>query len=412
MRTAAVLPAVLVLLSGCSPEPSRSGTEPASLAPAPLRTGLDVLQATGFAGLRGKRVGIVTNHTGVDRSLRALPEIVAAADGVTLAAVFGPEHGVTGAAAAGDGVKGGVDPRLGVPVHSLYGEVRRPTREMLSGIDVLLYDMQDAGSRAYTYLSTLKEVLAAAGEAKIEVWVLDRPSPCGVDAYEGPVLEPGRESFVGCHPLPIRPGLTVGEFARMVNEESAVAAPLRVIAMEGYRRDMQYEATGLVWIAPSPNIPTADTALVYAGTVLIEGTNLSEGRGTTRPFQLIGAPWLDGRRIVEALGAADLPGCALRAVTFTPWDSKHEGKECGGVEIHVTDRRTLRPVALLTALLLAVARTHPARFEFKKETFDRLAGTSRLREEIEKGVPLEEIVEGWRPGLEEYAARRGRYLLY
>jgi len=412
MRIAAALPAVLALLAGCRPPTPRAATEPASLAAAPFRTGLDVLQATGLADLRGKRVGVVTNHTGLDRSLRSLPEIVGAADGVTLAAVFGPEHGVTGAVAAGDGVKGGVDPRLGVPVHSLYGEVRRPTREMLAGIDVLLYDMQDAGSRAYTYLSTLKEVLAAAGESRVEVWVLDRPSPCGVDAYEGPVLEPGRESFVGCHAVPLRPGLTVGEFARMVNEESALGASLRVIAMEGYRRDMHLESTGLVWIAPSPNIPTVDTALVYAGTVLIEGTNLSEGRGTTRPFQLIGAPWLDGRRIVETLGAAGLPGCALRAATFTPWDSKHEGKECGGVEVHVTDRRALRPVALVTALLLAVVRTHPDQFQFKKETFDRLAGTSKMREAIEKGAPLEEIVESWRPGLEEYAARRGKYLLY
>jgi len=412
MRIAAALPAALVLLSGCRPATPRAGTEAPLRAAAPFRTGLDVLQATGFAALRGKRVGVVTNPTGVDRSLRALPEIVAAADGVTLAAVFGPEHGVTGAGAAGDRVKGVVDPRLGVPVHSLYGEVRRPTREMLAGIDVLLYDMQDAGSRAYTYLSTLKEVLVAAGESRVEVWVLDRPSPCGVDAYEGPVLEPGRESFVGCHAVPLRPGLTVGEFARMVNEESALGASLRVIPMEGYRRDLEYEATGLVWIAPSPNIPTVDTALVYAGTVLIEGTNLSEGRGTTRPFQLIGAPWLDGRRIVEALDAVALPGCALRAATFTPWDSKHEGKECGGVEIHVTDRRSFRPVALATALLLAVTRSHPDRFELKKETFDRLAGTSRLREAIEKGAPLEEIVESWKSGLEEYARRRAKYLLY
>jgi uncharacterized protein YbbC (DUF1343 family) len=399
--------ALAACVSACTArEPPGPGT-----APHP-RTGLDVLQAEGFTRLRGKRVGVITNPTGSDRSLRSLPDLLAGADGVKLAAIFGPEHGAAGAAAAGDAVGHAVDPRTGVPVHSLYGSVRRPTRAMLEGIDLLLFDIQDVGVRTYTYLATLAEALAASAEAGIPLWVLDRPVPLFGDIVEGPVLEPGRESFVGPHRVPLRHGLTPGEFARMVNEERRLGAQLEVVALEGWRRDVPYEAFGLVWIGPSPNIPTLDTAFVYAGMVLLEGTNLSEGRGTARPFHLAGAPWVDADRVADELRGLDLPGCAFRAARFVPTASKHAGVECAGIDLHVTDRRAFRPVAAAVALLLAVKRAHPDRLEIRRDTFDRLAGTAALREAIEAGASLEEITARWTTSLEEYARRRARFLLY
>jgi uncharacterized protein YbbC (DUF1343 family) len=384
---------------------------PPGAAPAP-RTGLDVLQAEGFARLRGKRVGVITNPTGCDRSLESLPDLLARAEGVTLAAIFGPEHGAAGAAAAGDSVAHAVDPRTGVPVHSLYGDVRRTTRAMLDCIDLLVFDIQDVGVRTYTYLATLAEALAAAGEAGIPLWVLDRPVPLFGDILEGPVLEPGRESFVGPHTIPLRHGLTPGEFARMANHERGLGADLDVVAMEGWRRDVPYEAFGLIWIAPSPNIPTLDAAFAYAGMVLLEGTNLSEGRGTARPFQLAGAPWVDADRVARDLKALGLPGCVFRPARFVPSASKHAGVECAGVDLHVTDRRAFRSVPAAVALLLAVKRAHPDRLEIRKQAFDRLAGTPALREAIEAGAPLAGIIASWRPALDEYESRRARFLLY
>jgi uncharacterized protein YbbC (DUF1343 family) len=357
-------------------------------------------------------VGVITNPTGADRSLERIVDLIAAADGVKLVAIFGPEHGIAGAAGAGDAVGSSVDARTGVPVHSLYGETRRPTRAMLDGIDLLVFDMQDAGARTYTYLSTLVEALGAASEAGIPLWVLDRPAPLFADIVEGPVLEAGRESFVGPHTLALRHGLTPGEFARMVNEERGLRADLQVVAMEGYARDTPYEAFGMVWVAPSPNLPTLDAAFVYAGMVLLEGTNLSEGRGTARPFQLVGAPWIDGDRLARSLRALALPGCALRAARFVPSASKHAGVECEGIDLHVTDRRAFQPVATAVALLLAVRAAHPDRLEIRKDAFDRLAGTPTLREAIEAGTPLAGITAGWRPALEEYSRRRERFLLY
>jgi uncharacterized protein YbbC (DUF1343 family) len=375
-------------------------------------TGLDRLAEEGFAPLRGKRVGVVTNATGVDREMRGLPQLLASAGGVTLVAIFAPEHGISGAAAAGKLVEDSSDPRTRVPVHSLYGSQRKPTREMLQGIDVLLFDIQDVGARPYTYLSTLVEVLDAAGECGVDVWVLDRPLAAGGRRVEGPVLEESFRSFVGAHTIALRHGLTPGEFARLVRDERKLPVKLRVFSMEGYRSDLPYDCTGLVWVPPSPNIPTLDTVAVYPGMVLLEGTNLSEGRGTTRPFQLVGAPWVDPEATASRLQEMKLEGALFRPARFIPWDSKYDGEECGGVEIHVTDRRSLEAVRVAVSILAAVRDLHPGKLEFRAESFDRLAGTRSLREALERGDSARAILESWKPALDAYRMRSQKYLLY
>ncbi|HLU49533.1 MAG TPA: DUF1343 domain-containing protein, partial [Planctomycetota bacterium] len=346
------------------------------------------------------------------RSLASIVDLIARIEGVELVAIFGPEHGFRGAEQAGDKVGDARDPRTGVPVHSLYGATRRPTPEMLEGIDVILFDIQDVGVRAYTYLSTLVEVLHAAKENGVEVWVLDRPVPTGADRIEGPILEAGRESFVGAHMIPLRHGLTAGEFALLVDREREIGASPRIVRMENYRRDMTWEETGIPWVAPSPNIPTVDIALIYAGMVLIEGTNLSEGRGTTRPFQLVGAPWIDGARLAEELRALELPGVLFREAWFTPTFSKHDGKACQGVEIHVTDRRAYRSVRTALEVIAAVRRFWPEDFRFRESGFDRLAGTAKLREALLAGTPPAEIESEWEASLEAWRKKHEGLLLY
>lgn len=375
-----------------------------------LQTGLDVLQSQDFASLRGQRVGVVTNPTGVDRQFVSLSRLVQSAPEVSLVAVFGPEHGLLGSSQAGVKVDDAQDAQI--PVYSLYGETRRPTPAMLRGIDVLLFDIQDIGVRTYTYLATLLEVLRSAAEYDVEVWVLDRPVPLGGRVVEGPVLEVEFQSFVGPHTIPLRHGLTAGEFATMVNEEVQIDAKLKVIPMRNYSRSLLQQRIDLLWIAPSPNIPTADTALVYAGSVLIEGTNLSEGRGTTRPFHLIGAPWLNGELVTQRLAAFSLPGCRFRAAQFKPWMSKYKGEECGAVEIYVEDRTAFRPITAAVALLTVVRDLYPNQFQIDAQRFDRLAGNSRLRRDIEAGLTYDRIVAGWSAALEKYEQRRAKFLLY
>ena len=377
-----------------------------------FRTGLEVLAAADFAALQGKRVGVVTNHTGVDRELVSTIDRLHRASGVELGAIFGPEHGARGDAQAGDAVGDGIDERTGVRMYSLYGERRRPSAASLAGLDAVLFDIQDIGVRTYTYLSTLVEVLGAAAESGVEVWVLDRPVPIGAEQVQGPLLEPGFESFVGAHTIPLRHGLTAGEFARMVNEEREFGASLRIVEMEGYRREMSFRDTELPWVATSPNIPTVDTALLYSGTVLIEGTNLSEGRGTTRPFHLVGAPWLDASELARRLAATGLQGVRFRPTRFTPTFSKYRGESCAGVEIHVVAPNVANPFRATVALLLHVRAMHPSELSWRAEFFDKLAGSTALREAIERGDPLERIVARSERPIAEYLERRKRFLLY
>src|SRR5512133_1953917 len=306
-----------------------------------VRSGLEVLAAGRFRALAGRRVGLVCNPTAVTRDLVHAADLLHAASGVRLAALFGPEHGVRGDAQYMAAVGGERDPRTGLPVHSLYGETAeslKPAPEALRGLDALVFDIQDVGARYYTYQATMMLCMEAAAAARLAFVVLDRPNPLGGLAVEGPRLRPGFESFCGLHDLAVRHGMTVGELALLFRAERKLELELEGVLCEGWRRGVGYRGTGLPWVFPSPNMPTPETALVYPGMCLLEGTNLSEGRGTTRPFELFGAPWLDSGRLADELRALKLPGVAFRPVSFQPAFDKHAGKRCHGAELFVTDR--------------------------------------------------------------------------
>ena len=321
-------------------------------------------------------------------------------------AIFSPEHGFSG------DVQAGVLVPHKSRIYSLYGAHRAPTPEMLRGVDLLVYDIQDVGVRFYTYISTLYECMKAAAREGIPLIVLDRPNPIGGDRIEGPLLDASLVSFVGAHPLPIRYGMTVGELARLFNQEGNLGCELRVVPMAGWTRSHWYDETGLVWIPPSPNMPTLTTATLYAGMCLLEGTNLSEGRGTTRPFELVGAPWLDATRLAAALNALELDGVHFRVQSFTPTFSKFKGQVCQGVQIHIVDRDRFDPIACALHLLRQTLDLHPEEFKFHDQMFDLLAGQSGLRSDLLQGVEVEQTVASWLPGLEAFRERRSRHLLY
>ncbi|HET8628563.1 MAG TPA: DUF1343 domain-containing protein [Thermomicrobiales bacterium] len=382
--------------------------------------GAERLRREGFARLRGRRVGLLTNPTGVTADLTPTADLLAAAPGVELVALFAPEHGLAAGAAAGAAVASAVHPRLGVPVHSLYGERRAPAPEHLAALDLLTIDLQDVGARFFTYASTVALALEACARRGTPVLLLDRPNPIGGLTLEGPVLDPACRSFVGLLPVPIRHGLTLGELARYANATLGYGATLEVLPLAGWRREHWHDRTGLPWVLPSPNMPTLDTATVYPGTCLLEGTNLSEGRGTTRPFELVGAPWLDGEALTAMLNALALPGVRWRAAAFTPGHGRiHAGAPCGGVQLHVTDRAAFRPVAAALHLLAAVRRLAPDDFAWRppaapdgRPFFDLLAGAPAVRAALDTGVPVAEIVASWQPDLARFADERRAYLLY
>jgi uncharacterized protein YbbC (DUF1343 family) len=308
-----------------------------------------------------------------------------------------------------------------VPVYSLYSETREPTAEMLRDVDVLVADLQDVGTRIYTYIYTMANCLVAARKHGIKVIVCDRPNPIGGDAVEGPMLVRGFESFVGLYPLPMRHGMTIGELARLFNDAFGIGADLEVIPMDGWTRGMYFDATGIPFVLPSPNIPTLDSAIVYPGTVLFEGTNVSEGRGTTRPFEMLGAPWVEAERFTDGMNALGLPGVRFRAAVIEPVFHKHAGTSCGGCQIHVLDRRTFRPVETGVALLAAFREADPDRFRWRDPPYeyehtllpiDILAGSAALRGQIEAGVPARDIAQSWEPGLAAFTPTRERFLLY
>lgn len=381
---------------------------------SPLVPGIEVLLTERLDLLRGRRVGLVTNPTGVDRTLRSSVDLLARHPEVELVALFGPEHGVRGDAQAGDRVGASVDRATGLPVHSLYGEHREPTAEMLRGIDLLVFDVQDVGARYYTYPYTLANVLRAARRAGIPVVVADRPNPIGGTRVEGPVLDPAQASFVGQFPIPVRHGMTIGELARLFNEAFGIGAKLDVVPMRGWRRDQAEPGRTLPWILPSPNMPTPDTALVYPGTALLEGTNLSEGRGTTRPFEIVGAPFVDADALAARMNALGLPGVRFRPVWFTPSFSKHAGLLCGGVQLHVTDAQAFRPVRTGIALLAVAHALYPRQFAFlegEPPFFDQLSGHAWIREALMAGASFEAIEARWQPALQQFEQLRRRYLL-
>ena len=381
--------------------------------------GIEVLLHEQAGELQGKRIGLVTNMTGVDRELRSDIDLLAARKDFHLVALFGPEHGVRGDAQAGAHVESSRDAATGLPVHSLYGEHREPDAEMLQGIDVLLFDIQDIGARYYTYAYTLANVLRAAKKQGVPVWVLDRPNPIGGEKVEGPVLEPAFASFVGLFPIPVRHGMTIGELARLFNAEFDIGAQLRVVPMRGWKRSDAEPGDAMPWVPPSPNMPTRDTALVYPGMGLIEGTNVSEGRGTTRPFETVGAPFVDARQLADTLNALDLPGVRFRPTWFTPSFSKNEGQSCGGVQLHVTDRESFQSFRTGLAVVKALHDLYPQQFRFQSDApgasagfFDKLAGNAWIREGIEHGESLDALQARWQPALEEFQRVRLRYLLY
>ena len=382
--------------------------------------GIDRLLASGE--LAGRRVGLVCNPASIDAAYRHTAERLRQAPDLTLAALFGPQHGFRS-----DVQDNMVEtpharhPAWDIPIHSLYSDHREPTAAMLDGLDVLVVDLQDVGTRVYTYIYTLANCLRAAARHGLPVVVCDRPNPIGGTQVEGPLLEPGYESFVGQFPIPLRHGMTIGELARLFNDHFGLGAELQVARLGGWERPAYHDATRLPWVMPSPNLPTLDSAVVYPGAVLFEGTNLSEGRGTTRPFELLGAPWVDGEALAARLADAALPGVAARAAHFEPTFQKHAGRPCGGCQLHVTDRAAFRPVLTAVAVLQAIRRADPARFAWReppyeyertKQPIDILAGSDGLRRELDADVDAREIAAGWEADVAAFAAVRSRFLLY
>ena len=388
-----------------------------------VATGLERLLADDRV-LRGRRVGLIANPTTVDAELRHAVDLLAARSSVTLTALFGPEHGVRGDAQDMISVEAAPDPRTGVPVWSLYGHdlaSLTPTAAMLDTVDVVVYDVQDVGSRYYTFVWTMVLAMRACAKAGKAFVVLDRPNPIGGALVEGGAIAPGFDSFVGLVSCPNRHGLTAGEIARWRLAEEQLDLDLTVIELGGWHRGMGFGATGLPWVMPSPNMPTADTALVYPGMCLVEGSELSEGRGTTRPFELAGAPYLDPYRLVEALDGERLPGVTFRPVVFRPTFHKHGGLPCGGVQQHVTDPTAYRPYATGIAFLRAAwhvadgaAHWRSKAYEFVDDipAIDLLTGDARARVMIEAGAPLPELIATWTEAERAFVEARRPYLLY
>ncbi len=391
-----------------------------------VATGLDRLVAgdeVALAPLRGRRVGLIVNPTAVDAELRHAADLLAARKDLRVTALFGPEHGVRGDAQDMISVDGERDARTGLPVHSLYGHTAAsltPTAAMLDDVDVLVYDVQDVGSRYYTFVWTMVLAMRAAAAAGKSVVVLDRPNPIGGELVEGGAIAPGFESFVGLVSCPNRHGLTAGEIAAWRARAEGLDVDLTVVPMAGWRRAMHFGDTGLPWVMPSPNMPTPDTALVYPGMCLVEGSELSEGRGTTRPFELVGAPFVDGHALAAAL-EADVPGLRARPVTFTPMFQKHAGRACGGVQLHVTDRAAFRPYRTGVAFLAACRRLGGEAFAWRRKAYefvedipaiDLLCGSAAVREGIEAGASVDELAATWAPAEAELRAARADWLLY
>ena len=386
-----------------------------------MLTGLDVLLAERMSRLRGRRVGLVAHQASVSARLEHAAVLLRAARGSRLIRLFAPEHGLWGASQDHAPIGGARDPVTTLPVVSLYGARREPTPAMLAGLDAVIVDLQDVGSRYYTFVWTMALVMRACARAGVEVIVLDRPNPLGGDAVEGNMADPAFASFVGLYPLPIRHGLTIGEAARWLAMAHDLRPRLTVVPMRGWRRRMLWEDTGVPWVAPSPNMPTPDTARVYPGGCLFEGTNLSEGRGTTRPFEWVGAPYLDAHAFADALNGARLPGAAFRPARFIPTFHKWAGRLCGGVQIHVTDRDRFKPVATGLAIIAAARRLAPRRFAWRRPPYeferrklpiDILLGTDRIRRALQRGRPLGEIEATWRRDVRDWKRRRLPALLY
>ncbi len=385
-------------------------------------SGIDVLVKKKFVPLHGAKVGLLVNQASVSRALTPTSELLRQAPHLKLKALFGPQHGIAGTTQDNmiewESFKDGTT-RL--PVYSLYGEVRKPTPEMLEGVDCFVIDLFDVGARYYTFLWSAFLALQACADKGIRVVILDRPNPLNGRDVEGPLLQESFLSFVGLYPMVIRHGMTIGEILSMIRAEKKMDVTLDIIACQGWKRSMWFDETGLPWVMPSPNMPTLDTATVYPGFCLLEGTTLSEGRGTTRPFELFGAPFIDSAALKSDLDKEKLAGVHFRAASFLPTFQKHNECTCGGVQLHVTDRHRFRSVLTAVAALKALKRRYrdewswkapPYEYEYQKLPFDILAGGETMRLQIEDDTPLEEISQGWKAGEKEFLKRRKPYLLY
>jgi len=387
-----------------------------------MRVQLGCERLLASSSLDGKRIGVVCNPASVDGQLRHVADLFARYPRAELVALFGPQHGFRSDVQDNMIETGhGEDCVRRVPVYSLYSETREPTAEMLKDVDELVIDLQDVGSRIYTFIYTMANCLIACRKHRVKAIVCDRPNPIGGIGVEGPMLLHGYESFVGQYPIPMRHGMTIGELARLFNEEFGIGADLQVVTMSGWTRDMYFDATGLPWVIPSPNMPTLDTAIVYPGTVLFEGTNVSEGRGTTRPFELTGAPWPIAERFAEQMNSLGLGGVFFRPAVFEPTFQKHAKTTCAGCQMHVLDRNAFRPVEAGVALIKAFRDAGPSQFawrpppyeyEHTKMPIDILAGSSELREQIEAGMNARDIARSWTASVDGFLRTRERYLLY
>jgi len=414
--------AFILTLLACAPqdqtpegEVGSGGALSASESPQGLvLPGLEVLLSDSIHLILDRRVGLITNHTGIDAQGRSSIDRLAEAPEVDLVALYSPEHGIRGTVRGGDLIEGGRDEATGLPIHSLYGETRKPTPEMLEGVDILLFDIQDVGARYYTYVSTMARGMEAAGEADIPFVVLDRPNPIGGLAVQGTILEPAFSTFVGLYPVPMRHGMTPGELARLFSGEFGIEVDLHVMPAAGWRRSMGFGETGLPWLAPSPNMPSVESALHYPGTCLFEGTNISVGRGTPFAFQLLGAPWLNGEELASNLTEYGIPGVLFEAASFTPagpGDGKYDGQEIPGIRLTATDPE-YDPTLAALALLLEIREMSGDRWEWRASHFDRLAGTDGLRQGVEMGSSIEALRTGWDEALAAFRILREPYLIY
>jgi uncharacterized protein YbbC (DUF1343 family) len=387
-----------------------------------VRTGAEILLEKKLNLLQGKRVGVICNHTSILPNGTHLIDTLLKR-GITITALFAPEHGIRGKAAAGEEVSDGKDTQTGLSVYSLYGKTVKPAAEMLKDVDVLVFDIQDVGARFYTYMSTMALCMQAAAENSKPFIALDRPNPINGVTIEGPVLDTALKSFVGMFPIPVRHGMTAGELAKMIAGEKWLGRDLKidltVIKMEGWKRMMWYDETSLPWNPPSPNMKTLATATVYPGTCFFEGTNVTEGRGTEKPFEYIGAPWIEKDSLALALNGMSLSGVKFEPIEFTPKadsiaapNPKFNGELCNGISIHVLDRNAFRPVEASLAILLMIQKLYPGKLEIKSGQFDRLTGRKEIREGVQTGASLKRLQEVQSENLKRFESLRRKYLLY
>jgi uncharacterized protein YbbC (DUF1343 family) len=371
-------------------------------------TGIDVLEAEGFAPLAGKRVGLITNQTGIDRNGRSTIDLLAHAPGVKLVALFSPEHGIRGD--TDQRVASGSDPGTGLPVYSLFGETLRPAPEMLKGLDALVFDIQDAGVRFYTYIATMGYTMEAAAEHHLAYYVLDRPDPLGGERIEGPMLDRDRTSFVGYFPMPVRMGMTLGEMARMFNAENRIGCDLHVIAMRNWRRREWFRDTGLPWVNPSPNLRSASAGILYPGLEILQAAGVSVGRGTDRPFERFGAPWIHGDDIVAYMNRRSIPGVRFTADRFTPVAGPYKDELCQGARVEVTDRKVFQTMRMGLEIAAGLARLYPENFHVAKMI--DLLGNAETVGKLEQGEAPAAIVSSWRADLAVFRRKRAKYLFY